>query len=232
MSQKYKKAFVSWSGGKDSALACYNAIKNDGIGIAYLLNMLSENGTHSRSHHLNVVVLKAQAEAMGIPIMQRQATWGGYEEEFKKALVIFKETGVQTGVFGDIDVQEHRDWVERVCGEIGLSAILPLWQRPRELLMDEFIAAGFKAVIVTVKLECMGIKWLGRELDAQFVEGMKRLPQVDLCGENGEYHTFVYDGPIFKKPVEFNTGRKILKDDHWFMEITPKNKSKVNKNDV
>ncbi|MBN1363264.1 MAG: diphthine--ammonia ligase [Syntrophaceae bacterium] len=220
MSQNHKKAFVSWSGGKDSALACYNAIKNDGIEIAYLLNMLSENGTHSRSHHLSVSVLKAQVEAMGIPIMQKQATWGDYEEEFKKALAAFKKEDIQIGVFGDIDVQEHRDWVERVCRESDLDAILPLWQRTRESLMSEFTTSGFKAVIVAVKLECMGSKWLGRELDAQFVEDMKRLPQVDLCGENGEYHTFVYDGPIFKNPVNFITGKKHLRGNHCFLEIS------------
>ncbi len=245
MFQKHKKVFVSWSGGKDSALACYNAMKNGEIRVAYLLNMLSENGTHSRSHHLSVLALRLQAETMGIPIAQRQAAWQGYEEEFKKALAVFKEEGVQAGVFGDIDVQEHRDWVERVCSESGLNAILPLWQRSRESLMDEFIAAGFKAIIVAVnpvrnrlpkatvvienknisngvKLECMGSEWLGKQLDRQFVEDMKRLPQVDLCGENGEYHTFVYDGPIFEKPVEFTIGKKILKDKHWFLEILPK----------
>jgi uncharacterized protein (TIGR00290 family) len=221
MFQNHGKAFVSWSGGKDSTLACYNAIKNDKVKVAYLLNMLSENGTHSRSHHLSVAVLKAQAEAMRIPIVQRQATWGGYEEEFKKSLAFFKKEGIRTGVFGDIDVQEHRDWVERVCSESGLKATLPLWQRSRESLMNEFIACGFKAVIVTVKLECMGSEWLGRQLDRQFVEDMKRLPQVDLCGENGEYHTFVYDGPIFKIPVEFSVGEKIRLKTHCFLDIAP-----------
>ncbi len=222
MFQKQRKVFVSWSGGKDSALACYNAIKNDKVKVAYLLNMLSENGTHSRSHHLSVAALKTQAEAMGISIVQRQATWGGYEEEFKKVLTVFKEEGVQTGVFGDIDVQEHRDWVERVCSESGLNAILPLWQRSRESLMDEFIAAGFKAVIVAVKLECMGSEWLGKQIDRQFVEDMKRLPQVDLCGENGEYHTFVYDGPIFKMPMAFSAGEKIRLKTHCFLDIVPR----------
>jgi uncharacterized protein (TIGR00290 family) len=168
-------------------------------------------------------VLKAQAEAMGIPIVQRQATWGGYEEEFKKSLAVFKKEVVQTGVFGDIDVQEHRDWVERVCSESGLNAILPLWQRSRESLMDEFISLGFKAIVVTVKFECLGSEWLGRQLDRQFVEDIKRLPQVDLCGENGEYHTFVYDGPIFKRPVNFIAGEKILEGKHCFLELKTKN---------
>ncbi len=219
MSQNHTKVFVSWSGGKDSALACYNAIKNDKVKVAYLLNMLSENGTHSRSHHLSVAVLRSQAEAMGIPIVQRQAGWGGYEEEFKSALAVFKEEGVEAGVFGDIDVQEHRDWVERVSSESGLSAMLPLWQRSREALMAEFISLGFKAVVVTVKLECLGREWLGRHLDKDFVRQIKQLGTVDLCGENGEYHTFVYDGPLFRRPVEFAMGRKVLKDKHWFLEL-------------
>lgn len=204
------KAFVSWSGGKDSALAYYNAMKNPRVKVVYLLNMLSENGTHSRSHHLPTDVLKAQAEAMGISIVQRQATWEDYEGEFKKVLCEFKKEGIQAGVFGDIDVQEHRNWVEGVCKETGLNAILPLWQRTRESLMEEFISAGFKAIIVAVKPECMGKEWLGREIDRQFVEDMKHKEQVDLCGENGEYHTFVYNGPIFKNPVNFTKGRKIL----------------------
>ncbi|MFH1077107.1 MAG: diphthine--ammonia ligase [Pseudomonadota bacterium] len=216
-----KKAFVSWSGGKDSALAFYNVMKDGETEVAYLLNMLSEDGTHSRSHHLSVAALKAQAEAMCIPIVQRQARWEGYEKEFKKALAVFKEESVQTGVFGDIDVQEHRDWVERVCNENGFNAMLPLWQRSRESLMCELIAVGFKAVIVAVKLACMGSEWLGRELDRQFVEDMRRLPQVDLCGENGEYHTFVYDGPIFKAPVEFSVGEKIKRETHCFLDIAP-----------
>lgn len=215
------KTFVSWSGGKDSALACYLAQKNHATEVMSLLNMLSENGTHSRSHHLSVEMLQLQASAMGIPLVQMQAAWQHYEEEFKKALLKFKKEGIQTGVFGDIDVQEHRDWVERVCNETGMQALLPLWQRTRESLMEEFISAGFKAVIVTVNLEFLGSKWLGRQIDSEFVKDIKRLSQVDLCGENGEYHTFVYDGPIFKRPVAFATTKKIESQTHCFLEVMP-----------
>lgn len=218
MPQKHK-AFVSWSGGKDSALAYYNAMKNGGMEIACLLNMLAEGGTHSRSHHLSAAVLQAQAEAMGVALAQRQATWPAYEEEFKKALAGFQQEGIQTGVFGDIDVQEHRDWVERVCRESGLAARLPLWRRSRAALMEEFITGGFKAVIVAVNPEYLGDEWLGRQLDRQFVSDMRQMPQVDLCGENGEYHTFVYDGPMFKRPVEFVFGDKTLRDKHCFLDL-------------
>lgn len=219
MGSTYKKAFVSFSGGKDSVLAFYNAIKHHKIKVAYLLNMLSEDGIHSRSHHLYVSTLKTQAEAIGIPILQRKARWEDYEGEFKKVLADFKKLGVNFGIFGDIDVEEHKDWVERVCRENGLHPILPLWKRQRLSLMEEFITCGFKAIIVGVKCDCMGKEWLGRKLDKQFVEDMKSLPDVDLCGENGEYHTFVYDGPIFKKPVGFIMGKKTLKDKRYFLEI-------------
>jgi len=219
MFQKHKKVFASWSGGKDSALACYLAKKNCNAEVTSLLNMLSENGTHSRSHHLSAKVLQLQTAAMGIPMVQMKATWQHYEEEFKKALLKFKKEGIQAGVFGDIDLQEHRDWVEKVCNETSMESLLPLWHRTRESLMEEFISAGFKAIIVAVNLEFLGSEWLGRQIDAEFVEDIKRLPQVDLCGEKGEYHTFVTSGPLFKKRIEITKSRRRYKKGRWFLDI-------------
>lgn len=215
------KVFVSWSGGKDSALACYNAMKSGRVEVAYLLNMLSEDGIHSRSHNLTAGMLKAQAAAMGVAMVQRSAQWQKYEEGFKAALLKFKEEGLQSGVFGDIDLQVHRDWVEKVCSDTGLRALLPLWQRTRDALMEEFISAGFKAIIVVTNREFMGEEWLGRTIDKEFVRDLKAKGGVDLCGEKGEYHSFVYDGPIFKKPVDFVMGKKIMKDKHWFLDVLP-----------
>lgn len=213
------KAFVSWSGGKETSLACYRALKGENINVAYLLNMISEDGKHSRSHGVSSKLLKIQAEAIGIPIIQRGAAWGNYEEEFKKAVSRLKKENVQAGVFGDIDVQEHRGWVERVCGEAGVKPVLPLWKGEREELLKEFIQAGFRAIIVATQPDLLGKEWLGRQINREFMKDLNGLGSVDLCGENGEYHTFVYDGPIFKRPVGFKTGRKMLKDDHWFLEL-------------
>lgn len=210
------KAFVSWSGGKESALACYRARKDPDIEVSYLLNMASEDGTHSRSHGIRSKLLKAQAEAVGVSILQRKTTWETYEREFKKAV---SDMDVAAGVFGDIDVVGHRDWVERVCKETGIRPILPLWKGEREDLIDEFIQAGFKAIVVACKSELLGKEWLAREINKEFIEDLKKHGNVDLCGENGEYHTFVYDGPIFKKPVEFIVGEKILRDNRWFLEL-------------
>jgi len=220
--QKHKKVFVSWSGGKDSSFSCYRIMQDRNIKVAYLLNMMAEDGKRSRSHGLSATLLKSQAEAMGIPIIQRKATWNDYEEEYKKALSDFKKEGLGAGVFGDIDLQEHRDWVERVCNGAGLKAFLPLWEEEREKLIEQFISCGFKSIVVVTNQEFMGKEWLGRIIDRKFVRDLKLKGGIDLCGEKGEYHTFVYDGPIFKKPVKFAIGKKILRDKHWFLEILPK----------
>ncbi|NWF98577.1 MAG: diphthine--ammonia ligase [Nitrospirae bacterium] len=212
------KAFVSWSGGKDSALACYRAMVN-GVKVLYLVNMLGETGKYSRSHGLTAELLKTQASAIGIPIIQKNTTWENYEYEFKNTIMQLKKDGVSAGVFGDIDVQEHREWVERVCMETGIKAILPLWNEEREPLMKEFICSGFKAILCSTNASFLGSEWLGKEVDSDFIRDLKASGNIDLCGERGEYHTFVYDGPIFKFPVRFSAVKWIQKDKNLFLEI-------------
>jgi len=213
------KAFVSWSGGKETSLACNRAIQGGDIEIKYLLNMVSEDGSHSRTHGISSDLLRAQAEAIGIPIIQRKTSWESYEEEFKKAIVNLKRENIQVGVFGDIDIQEHRDWIERVCKDIDIKPILPLWKREREKLLEEFIRIGFKAIVVATNADFLGKEWLGRGIDRKLVKELKAIGNIDLCGEKGEYHTFVYDGPIFTGPLEFTVGEKTLKDKHWFLKL-------------
>jgi diphthine-ammonia ligase len=215
------KTFCSWSGGKDSALAFYEATRS-GMEITHLLNMATENGEHSRTHGLTSELLASQAEAINISLVQQKASWDTYEKEFKKALSIIKDGDALRGVFGDIDMIEHRDWVERVCLESGVEPILPLWLKDREEILISFIDAGFKAIVVAADERYLGEEWLGREINRAFMNDLKALNRVDLCGEKGEYHTFVYDGPIFKKPVGFNTVRKILMDSYRILEIAPK----------
>jgi uncharacterized protein (TIGR00290 family) len=216
------KAFISWSGGKDTSLSCYKAMQNIKIKVVYLLNMVSNDGKYSRSHRVSADLLKAQAKAMGIPIIQRKTTWRSYEEEFKKAVLEFKEEGIKIGIFGDIDLQEHRDWIERICKDVGIKPILPLWKEEREKLLKEFIKAGFRAIVVATNAQFLGKEWLGRQINKEFIEDLRVMKNIDLCGEKGEYHTFVYDGPIFKKSVKFIAGKKILKDKHWFLELKGK----------
>jgi uncharacterized protein (TIGR00290 family) len=224
------KAFCCWSGGKESSLSCYKVMQNKKYEVAYLLNMISIDGKCSRSHGISSESLRAQAKAIGIPIVQRRTTWKSYEEEIKKAISDFKKENVCTGVFGDIDLQGHKDWVERVCKEIGVSPILPLWKDKRDEILKEFIEIGFKAIVIATKADLLGKEWLGREIDERFVRDLKNIGNIDLCGENGEYHTFVYDGPIFKTFVKFVPGKKILKDERWFLEIVVEDEYRNEKN--
>lgn len=213
------KAFCCWSGGKESSLSCYKVMQSRNKRIAYLLNMISMDGRHSRSHGISSKLLRIQAEAIGVSIIQRRAAWGTYEEEFKKIVTGFKKEDISTGVFGDIDLQGHRDWVERVCRDTGIKPILPLWKKGREELLKEFIDLGFKAVVCATDASCLGKDWLGRTIDEKFMEDLKAIGNVDICGEKGEYHSFVFDGPIFKRPVRFAAGRKIFKDRRYFLEL-------------
>lgn len=214
------RAFVCWSGGKDSALSLHRA-KIAGIEICCLLNMMAEDGRYSRSHRLSCDILKAQAEAMGIPLVHSSTSWEDYEEKFKQKILELKKRGINTGIFGDIDVQEHKEWVERMSVNTGIRPVLPLWGKNRERLLKDFIKLGFKALIVTTRGDLLDKKWVGREIDKDFIEEVKVLDGIDLCGEKGEYHTFVFAGPVFKKKIKFALGGKVLKDKYYFLEVKP-----------
>jgi len=211
------KAFTSWSSGKESCLSLFKVSKD--VEISYIFNMISEDNKHSRSHGVDRDLIKLQAECLGIPLLQRSSSWDSYEQVFKQALGELKKKGIKIGVFGDIDVQAHRDWVERVCTESGIIPILPLWQREREELVSEFIDTGFKAIVVSINNKFLGKEWLGRNIDEKFIADLKKRGNVDVAGEAGEYHTFVYNGPCFKKPVEFETSGIVEKDGYSFLEI-------------
>lgn len=215
------KVFSSWSGGKDCCLACYRAMTS-GLEVEYLANMAYEGAKRSRTHGLSADVLKMQARAMDIPIVIQPTTDDRYEIEFKNMARTLKEKGISGGVFGDMDVIEHRQWVERVCNDVGLKAYLPLWQESQQKLLKEFVDSGFKAIIVATNADKMGREWLGRIIDIMFLEQMVELDRtggITVCGEAGEYHSLVLDGPIFKKRLEIIKGDSIKRDNHWFLDI-------------
>jgi diphthine-ammonia ligase len=211
------KTFASWSGGKDSCLALYKALK-DGIDVKLLLNTVTEDGMYSRSHGVRAEVLRKQAEALGIELLQIRTSWENYEKNFLQTLLKLRELGFSQGIFGDIDLEEHRQWIERVCERAKIIPYLPLWKMEREKVVREFIHSGFRAVVCSVKDGILGREWLGKEIDMKFIEEMKKR-SVDVCGENGEFHTFVYDGPIFKKRLKLNFGEIKSKDKYSFIEI-------------
>ncbi len=213
------KAFASWSGGKDAALSCWRAMKK--YQVTHLLNMMDEEGLFSRSHHIRADVLKLQGEAMGgLPVVQTGSTWETYEERFKDALSGLKKSGVRVGIFGDIDLEEHRQWVERVTRESGMEAVLPLWgEVARRPLMEELITLGFEAVVVAVRRDLLGPEWLGRRIDGDFMKDISQVAGVDICGEGGEYHTLVLSGPLFAKRIRIRRSQTETHDRYSFLDI-------------
>ena len=215
------KVAVSWSGGKDSCLSLYRAMLG-GLQACFLLNFINRDVRKSMSHGLDPKLLSAQAEAIGIPIIQQETTWDTYEQEFKRAVEELKQRGVGGVVSGDIDLQEHKDWIDRVCGELGVMPILPLWGAQPEEILSSFIDAGFEAMVVTAKADFFGQEWLGKRVSREFIRELNRLSEelnIHICGEQGEYHTFVTDGPLFKRRVRIIDSKRELREGYWLLDI-------------
>ncbi len=215
------KVFISWSGGKDCSYARYLA-EQSGLEVKALLNMVSEDGKISWSHNMSAALLEAQAQAMGVPLLRHRTNQANYEAEFKNAIAILKKQGITGGVFGDIDFEPHREWVTRVCRDAGVEPLLPLWGMSQDEIINEFVATGHQAKVVVTKAELMGEEWLGRIVDKAFIDDLHKLEktkQITLCGEAGEYHTLVIDGPLFKKKMVIQEAGKSLKDGYWLLDI-------------
>ncbi|MFO8164028.1 MAG: diphthine--ammonia ligase [Desulfatiglandales bacterium] len=209
--------FCSWSGGKDSCLALYHTIQNGGNPHS-LLTILSEDGITSRSHALPKTLIEEQAKSLGLKPVFRSASWEQYEVAFISALHEFKKSGIEVGVFGDIDVDSHREWVKRVCGVAGIVPVHPLWKRDRRELLKEFIDLGFKAQIVAINEQEVEKNFLGKTIQAQTITEMEEAG-IDPSGELGEYHTVVTDGPMFSSKVEIKTLRQEHHEGYWFLKV-------------
>jgi diphthine-ammonia ligase len=214
-----KKAFISWSGGKDCCQAAYKA-SHQGLKIAYLLNMVTQDKQRSCSHGVAAQWIRVQSEALGIPVLQYPTTGDNYESVFIEALGRLKDEGVSSGVFGDIDFEPHREWVEKVCSSAGVSALLPLWGGQQNKISHDFIRLGFQAVVIATRGSLLGQEWLGRKFDSRFLRELAQShPQISPCGEAGEFHTLVIDGPIFHKRLEIREARIVQRGEHWFWDI-------------
>lgn len=175
------------------------------------------------SHGLDSKLICAQARAIEIPIFQRKVTWNTYERGFKDAIRELKQIGVKGAVFGDVDLQEHKDWVDRVCEELAIEAIEPLWGADPEHVLTEFINEGFEATVVRAKADLFGKEWLGLKIDENFVGELHKLKNKSnfhILGEAGEYHTFVTKGPLFKRRVRILESKEVLKNGYWSLDIS------------
>jgi diphthine-ammonia ligase len=210
-----RRFFCSWSGGKDAYLALQRATLSRGVPAA-LVCMLHEDGRVSRGHGLPFALLEAQAASLGIPLVVRATTWDGYEADYVSVLHELAAQGVEAGVFGDIDLQAHRAWVEGVCDVAGLSCHLPLWQEARRRLLGELLAGGVRATIVAVDSSRLGPEFLGLELDDAVIARLEAAG-VDACGEEGEYHTMVTAAPLFSAPVPLVWDGSEERDGHFVL---------------
>lgn len=212
----------SWSGGKDSCLACYKAMQK-GYQVKYLLNFISREHKRGCFHGIEGELLNLQAELTGIPLVQKEVSpnMQKYEEEFKQAVSEFKAKGIRKMVFGDVYLEEHKTWVDRVCKELEIEPIEPLWAIEPDKIVEDFINLGFKAIVVSCKADLFGKEFIGRYVDREFLKELKK-KNICPCGENGEFHTFVINGPIFKKRIEITRSQKVLKEGfwkYWFLDI-------------
>jgi diphthine-ammonia ligase len=203
-------------------LALYRILCTKSHEVKCLINMCDVDGEHSRSHGLEKQHIKYQADMLGIAIHQPQSDFKQYETHFKAAIELLKKQGVAGGVFGDIYLQPHRDWIERVCAETGIIPFFPLWGNSTTDLLNEFVGAGFKTMVVSVNSKMLDKSWLGRLIDKSFINDISKLAGIDPCAENGEYHSFVFDGSIFKTPLYIKTDGEYFKDDHWFLNLKMK----------
>lgn len=210
------KAAVSWSGGKDSYLALHRAAGD--FDVQALLTMFTEDGARSRSHGLRPEVVARQASLLNLPLMSGRGSWKTYEEEFKRILRELARDGFSHVIFGDIFLDEHKAWVERVCNECGLEAVEPLWGEDTTALLREFLATGAQAQIVSTKAALLNKKWLGAKLCEEMVSSFEPLG-VDACGERGEYHTLVFASSLMSSSLELREVGRLMHDGYWMLDL-------------
>lgn len=211
------KFVMSFSGGKDSILALYRMIKKGYEPVA-LLTTIKKDVNKSWTHGINNKLLEQVSASLGILLLKVECDVCEYEKEFEKILIRSKELGANICAFGDIDIEEHKVWDTERCKKAGLEASFPLWQEDRESLVYEFIESGFTTIIKTVNLDYLNESLLGKKLTKEVVSEIKSTG-ADACGENGEYHTFVIDGPLFREKISFENKGIVIERNYGHLDI-------------
>ncbi|GAC1474670.1 MAG: diphthine--ammonia ligase [Candidatus Dormibacteraceae bacterium] len=215
MSGKYA---LMWSGGKDSALALDRASKA-GIEVVRLVSFYDSATRRVRFHSTRVEMLEAQAVAIGLGLRAIPTSWPDMEAHLRNELLLLREEGFTGVVFGDIHLADVRAWYEERVVAAGLEHVEPIWGEPPDLLLAEFISSGGRAVITCVDLAKLDEAWLGRVIDERFASEIARTG-IDACGENGEYHSYAFAGPVFKKPVTWAAGERRLDSGFAQLDLT------------
>lgn len=211
---------LSWSGGKDSTLALDRAVR-EGLDVCCLLNIYEGNTGRVRFHGVRRELIAAQADALGLELVQAHTHPDDYEAAFTKTLSTLAARGVHGVLFGNIHLADIRAWYEERTTARGFRHREPLWEADPAELLGEFVKRGYRARVVAINLELGREQWLGRELDRAFAAELKQVGGVDPAGEHGEYHTFVYDGPLFRQPVPLVEGDTFEREGHRILDVRP-----------
>lgn len=208
--------YMNWSGGKDSSLALNRLLQNKDYNVSHLLT--SVNSAHDRisMHGVRRSLLETQADAIGIPLqtieLPEQPSMEAYEAAMMNTIAALKTAGLTHAAFGDIFLEDLKVYREQKLASAGIECVFPIWKIDTAELMKEFLSLGFKAIIVCVNEQYLDKSFCGRLIDESFVRDLP--PNVDVCGENGEYHSFVFDGPIFKYPIAYSKGEIVTRGYH------------------
>jgi len=212
------KTIMSWSGGKDSSMAYYEAQKTQGLEISALLTTVTEGYDRISMHGVRCTLLEQQAESLGVPVekvyISQKSSNEEYEFKMKEKLLHFKEQGVSSIVIGDIFLEDLKKYREEKLSEVDMKGIFPIWKKDTSQLARTFIELGFKAIITCIDSQLLDKKFVGRNFDLKFLSDLPS--HIDPCGENGEFHSFVYDGPIFQHAVSYRKGEIVLRDNRFY----------------
>lgn len=208
------KAFFNWSGGKDSSLALHNVLNDKKYSIETLLTTVSKQYKRISMHGVRESMLDLQVASIGLPLekvwLPDVASMEVYAQTMSSKMQEMKGKGIDHAIFGDIFLEDLKKWREDQLAKEGLKGVFPLWKKNTRKLVNEFIDKGFKTIVVSIDTKYLDESFTGQVIDHHF---LKMLPShVDPCGENGEFHTFVFDGPIFKTPVSFTLGERMYKE--------------------
>lgn len=221
-----EKVVFGWSGGKDSALALYEIQRSRQYEIVSLITTITDGYDRVSMHGVPRTLVEQQAHSLGLPLQEifisRPSSNEEYESKMREVLTRFKQEGVASIVFGDIFLEEVRQYRENNLAKLGMKGIFPIWGRETTELTRSFIALGFQAIITCIDTRVLDKSFAGRVLDERF---FAELPaSVDPGGENGEFHSFVFDGPIFKERIAYTRGESVLRDSFYFCDLLPGDK--------
>jgi len=208
-----QKAIFNWSSGKDSALALYKTLQEEKFEITSLLTIINKEFQRISMHGVSVSLLEKQAESLGFPLIKlelpKAPSMEEYQELMNSTMNKIKSHGVTNSIFGDIFLEDLRKYREEQLQSIGMKGVFPLWNRNTTELIHEFLDLSFKTIVTCVNETYLDKSFAGRIIDADFIKDLPK--NVDPCGENGEFHTFTFDGPIFKNPIDFEIGEVVKK---------------------